>query len=99
MNKLEPVIAFIDERIKQLERSKYSAEEMDGRIEELEMIRTLCQGLIKQNEMLADAMRPKSMYPPGWPQCTICGAPALDGHITCGLAQCDEGIARNALDR
>lgn len=30
-------------------------------------------------------------YPPDWPKCPSCGLPALDGHITCGKAECDEG--------
>lgn len=29
-------------------------------------------------------------YPDDWPRCPGCGAPALDGHITCGRAACDE---------
>jgi len=35
-----------------------------------------------------------SMYPPGWPLCPVCGRPALDGHITCGRAECNEGAHR-----
>lgn len=33
-------------------------------------------------------------YPPDWPRCPGCGKPALDGHITCGDARCDEGGRR-----
>jgi hypothetical protein len=33
-------------------------------------------------------------YPIGWPKCPSCGAPALDGHITCGQAMCNEGAHR-----
>jgi hypothetical protein len=32
-------------------------------------------------------------YPPDWPRCA-CGAPVLDGHLTCGAAGCDEARAR-----
>ena len=34
------------------------------------------------------------MYPATWPRCPACGRPALDGHITCGSAHCDEGSWR-----
>jgi hypothetical protein len=27
------------------------------------------------------------MYPAGWPACR-CGAPVLDGHLTCGRVEC-----------
>ena len=30
-------------------------------------------------------------YPSNWPRCLGCGAPALDGHVTCGKATCNEG--------
>jgi hypothetical protein len=33
-------------------------------------------------------------YPLNWPQCPICDDYALDGHITCGRVQCDEGEQR-----
>jgi len=33
-------------------------------------------------------------YPADWPRCPGCGEPALDGHITCGKAECDEGGRR-----
>jgi hypothetical protein len=33
-------------------------------------------------------------YPEGWLRCPGCGKPALDGHITCGDARCDEGSRR-----
>lgn len=33
-------------------------------------------------------------YPPGWPRCPGCGRPALDGHITCGNAVCNESERR-----
>lgn len=36
------------------------------------------------------------MYPSDWPSCPGCGRPAMDGHITCGSASCDEGGARAA---
>lgn len=29
-------------------------------------------------------------YPDDWPRCPGCGAPALDGHITCGKLGCNE---------
>lgn len=35
-----------------------------------------------------------SIYPPDWPKCPACGKPALDGHITCGSVQCNEGGQR-----
>lgn len=45
------------------------------------------------------APRPVTMvlspYPPGWPRCPGCRRPALDGHITCGEARCNEGAARH----
>jgi hypothetical protein len=34
-------------------------------------------------------------YPPDWPQCPSCGAPALDGHLTCGRPACREGVQRD----
>lgn len=34
-------------------------------------------------------------YPKGWPAC-LCGAPALDGHLTCGRADCNEALERAA---
>ena len=37
-------------------------------------------------------------YPDGWPQCA-CGAPVLDGHLTCGQATCQEGGARHVRER
>jgi hypothetical protein len=33
-------------------------------------------------------------YPDGWPKCPVCGRPALDGHTTCGHAECNEGAWR-----
>jgi len=33
-------------------------------------------------------------YPPDWPKCPSCNSPALDGHITCGKAVCDESGQR-----
>lgn len=36
-----------------------------------------------------------SLYPPDWPRCVSCGDYALDGHLTCGRAECDESGARN----
>jgi len=33
-------------------------------------------------------------YPDGWPACA-CGAPVLDGHLTCGALECDESAARD----
>lgn len=38
----------------------------------------------------------RAMYPPNWPQCPVCGLPAMDGHITCGGAACREGEQRRA---
>jgi hypothetical protein len=34
------------------------------------------------------------MYPPDWPRCPVCDEPALDGHITCGKAACNEAEQR-----
>lgn len=34
-------------------------------------------------------------YPSDWPKC-YCGEPVLDGHLTCGRVECDEGAARAA---
>ncbi len=36
-------------------------------------------------------------YPADWPRCVSCGQPALDGHLTCGLAGCNEGNARDMV--
>jgi hypothetical protein len=36
------------------------------------------------------------MYPDDWPRCPGCGDFALDGHITCGRAQCNERGQRDA---
>jgi hypothetical protein len=33
-------------------------------------------------------------YPDDWPLCPVCEEPALDGHITCGSANCNEGEER-----
>jgi hypothetical protein len=33
-------------------------------------------------------------YPGDWPCCPACGRPALDGHITCGRAECNEAEQR-----
>jgi hypothetical protein len=38
---------------------------------------------------------PADGYPAGWPRCPECGAPALDGHITCGRARCAEAARRH----
>lgn len=46
-------------------------------------------------EKLDPDMMPPPNYPPGWPECPSCGLPALDGHITCGQAGCDEAGHRN----
>lgn len=35
-----------------------------------------------------------SIYPDNWPSCPRCGEAALDGHITCGKAECNESGAR-----
>lgn len=34
-------------------------------------------------------------YPADWPRCSACGDFALDGHITCGRVECDEGRQRD----
>jgi hypothetical protein len=38
-------------------------------------------------------------YPTTWPRCPSCGKPALDGHLTCGAAACNEGEARRLEER
>jgi hypothetical protein len=38
---------------------------------------------------------PADGYPPDWPKCPACGKPAMDGHITCGQAACNEGARRH----
>lgn len=35
------------------------------------------------------------MYPRDWPKCVRCDDFALDGHLTCGRVECDEGRARD----
>jgi len=35
-------------------------------------------------------------YPSEWPRCPSCGDFALDGHLTCGRATCDERAARDS---
>ena len=39
------------------------------------------------------------IYPKDWPRCPLCGDFALDGHITCGSVECNEGEARRERDR
>lgn len=34
-------------------------------------------------------------YPDDWPACVFCGEPAMDGHLTCGRATCNESEARH----
>lgn len=34
------------------------------------------------------------MYPSDWPRCPVCGDFAMDGHLTCGRAECSEGRVR-----
>ena len=48
----------------------------------------------ENEETVADNVNPETGYPYNWPECPSCGAPALDGHITCGQAQCNEGSYR-----
>ena len=33
-------------------------------------------------------------YPLNWPKCPNCGLPAMDGHVTCGRVECNEGSHR-----
>jgi hypothetical protein len=35
------------------------------------------------------------MYPKDWPKCVRCDDDALDGHLTCGRAECNESRARD----
>lgn len=32
-------------------------------------------------------------YPKGWPECPVCGKPAMDGRATCGELSCTETYA------
>lgn len=41
-----------------------------------------------------DTGKSTPMYPSDWPRCPVCGDFAMDGHITCGRAQCNEGEQR-----
>lgn len=41
-----------------------------------------------------DQKQQPSGYPANWPRCPACGASAMDGHITCGRANCAEGAWR-----
>lgn len=34
------------------------------------------------------------MYPPNWPTCPVCGDYVVDGHLTCGKAECSEAEQR-----
>ena len=43
----------------------------------------------------AGAKLVRDLYPVGWPRCVSCGEPALDGHLTCGRVECNEGRARH----
>jgi hypothetical protein len=36
-------------------------------------------------------------YPPDWPKCH-CGLPVMDGHLTCGKLECDEGGTRRRVE-
>jgi hypothetical protein len=38
------------------------------------------------------------MYPTNWARCH-CGDFVLDGHLTCGRAECDESAARERIQR
>lgn len=50
------------------------------------------------NDIEAPEKQPRDrawgLYPAGWPACPACARPALDGHITCGNAVCNEGGRR-----
>lgn len=52
-----------------------------------------CSACENCEEVGDDATRATSIYPAGWPRCA-CGAPVLDGHLTCGQVGCDEVSAR-----
>jgi hypothetical protein len=45
-----------------------------------------------------DDQQHHAIYPPGWPRCPVCGDYALDGHITCGRASCDEQKQRRKAE-
>lgn len=49
-------------------------------------------------ERLKQTMKTVAGYPAEWPRCR-CGAPVLDGHLTCGAMPCDEASVRAARDR
>ena len=42
--------------------------------------------------------RTRDLYPPDWPACPVCGAPAMDGHMTCGGVACRESEQRARLE-
>lgn len=44
-------------------------------------------------------MSARPLYPANWPRCPKCGDHALDGHITCGKAECREGETRREIER
>jgi hypothetical protein len=44
-----------------------------------------------EQEMFDREIEQRTGYPTDWPKCPACGLPALDGHITCGSAECREG--------
>lgn len=52
-----------------------------------EALRRHCMGRARQDLS-------KGGYPDDWPMCPVCFEPAMDGHITCGKATCDEGAQR-----
>lgn len=61
-------------------------------IMEVEIRRRVSEKMTK--DLDASPIDLKTGYPHDWPRCPGCGKPALDGHITCGDAGCDEGGRR-----
>jgi hypothetical protein len=58
-----------------------------------EVAEEVVQGEVDDDE--EDDMPERFNYPANWPRCA-CGRPVLDGHLTCGRVECDEGAARQA---
>jgi hypothetical protein len=78
----------IHERLDDLEQS------MDEALEVVqEVAEEVVQGEVDDDE--EDDMPERFNYPANWPRCA-CGRPVLDGHLTCGRVECDEGAARQA---
>src|SRR2546427_4044550 len=58
------------------------------------MTSALMNGARKRALLKLKKSRRTEMYPPDWPRCPVCDEYALDGHITCGKAECNEAEQR-----